>query len=65
MTGVPPAPVRGSFLASGDGDFDLVLKKIRKDYEVPVEVYGAPGLTAAALIDAATCFIPIEQSLLL
>lgn len=52
-------------LASGDGDFDLVLKKIRKDYEIPVEVYGAPGLTAASLVNAATCFIPIEDSLLL
>ena len=29
-------------LLSGDGDFDLLLEKIRKDYAVSAEVYGVP-----------------------
>jgi uncharacterized LabA/DUF88 family protein len=52
-------------LASGDGDFDLLVKKIIRDFAVTVEVYGVPQLTAASLIYAATKFIPIENSLLL
>jgi len=52
-------------LASGDGDFDLLVKKIRSDYNASVEVYGVAQLTAAALIDAASKFIPIENKLLL
>lgn len=52
-------------LASGDGDFDLAIDKIRKEYDVAVEVYGAPQLTAGSLIDAATRFVPIEGNLLL
>ena len=52
-------------LASGDGDFDLVVRKLRDKYNVQVEVYGARKLTAASLIQAATRFIPIEEPLLL
>jgi uncharacterized LabA/DUF88 family protein len=52
-------------LASGDGDFELVVKKLRESYNVEVEVYGARKLTAATLIQAATRFVPIEGSLLL
>ena len=52
-------------LASGDGDFDLVIDKIRNEYNVSVEVYGVPKLTAPALICSATIFIPIENNLLL
>jgi len=52
-------------LASGDGDFDLVIDKIRNEYNVSVEIYGVPNLTAPSLIDAATKFIPIEGNLLL
>lgn len=52
-------------LASGDGDFDLVVKKLRDPYGVEVEVYGARMLTALSLIQAATRFIPIEGNLLL
>ena len=52
-------------LASGDGDFDLVVKKIRETYSVEVEVYGERTLTAASLIQAANRFIPIEGRLLL
>lgn len=52
-------------LASGDGDFDLVVKRLRDAHDVEVEVYGAKKLTAASLIQAATRFIPIEGRLLL
>jgi uncharacterized LabA/DUF88 family protein len=52
-------------LASGDGDFDLVVRKLRDAHDVEVEVYGARKLTAATLIQAATQFVPIEGRLLL
>ena len=52
-------------LLSGDGDFDLLLKKIRGDYAVRAEVYGVPALTANALIDAASLFHRIDEELLL
>jgi len=52
-------------LLSGDGDFDLLLEKIRKDYSVTAEVYGVPALTANSLIDAASIYHPIEEDLLL
>ena len=52
-------------LLSGDGDFDLLLEKIRKDYAVSAEVYGVPALTANSLIAAANAYHPIEDDLLL
>ena len=52
-------------LLSGDGDFDLLLKKIRDDYSVRAEVYGVPALTANALIDAASLYHRIDEGLLL
>jgi len=52
-------------LLSGDGDFDLLLQKVRKDYAVHTEVYGVRSLTANALIDAADQFHEINEELLL
>ncbi|VEE63255.1 NYN domain [Shewanella putrefaciens] len=52
-------------LLSGDGDFALLLDKIRQKYAVEAEVYGVPSLTAKSLMDAATQFIPITPDLLL
>jgi len=52
-------------LLSGDGDFDMLLEKIRKDYAVSAEVYGVPSLTANSLIEAASIYHPIEKDLLL
>ena len=53
-------------LGSGDGDFDQLLKRVHLRYpHVETEVYGVPGLTAHALINSATRYIPIEGSLLL
>jgi len=52
-------------LLSGDGDFDLLLEKVRADYGVSTEVYGVPGLTANSLINAAGAYHPIKEDLLL
>ncbi len=52
-------------LLSGDGDFDLLLEKIRNDYAVNSEVYGVPELTAKSLIDSANAFHRIDGELLL
>lgn len=52
-------------LVSGDGDFDLLIKKIKNDYKVTSEVYGVPGLSANSLIEAASKYFPIEGELLL
>jgi uncharacterized LabA/DUF88 family protein len=52
-------------LLSGDGDFDLLLEKIKRDCNVVAEVYGVPSLTANSLIDSADIFHPIEEELLL
>ncbi|MDH5472253.1 MAG: NYN domain-containing protein [Gammaproteobacteria bacterium] len=52
-------------LLSGDGDFDLLLNKIKNDYKVNAEVYGVPSLTANSLIEAASIYHRIEEDLLL
>ncbi len=52
-------------LLSGDGDFGILLEKIKNDNAVTVEVYGVPALTANNLIDSANKFHPIDESLLL
>jgi len=52
-------------LLSGDGDFDLLMQKIRQDYGVTAEVYGVRALTAKSLIDAASTYHPVEEDLLL
>jgi len=52
-------------LLSGDGDFDLLLQKIRHVHQVKTEVYGVTALTAPSLINSSDKFIPITQTLLL
>ena len=52
-------------LLSGDGDFDLLLRKIKANNAVSTEVYGVSELTANSLIDAANHFHPIRKDLLL
>src|SRR5450755_3638250 len=52
-------------LASGDGDFDLLVQKIIEQHRVSVEVYGVAELTAGSLIRAASKFLPITDRLLL
>lgn len=52
-------------LASGDGDFDMLLDKIRSRDGVEAVAYGVPGLTAQSLIRAASRYVPIDGALLL
>jgi uncharacterized LabA/DUF88 family protein len=52
-------------LLSGDGDFDLLLKKIKQTYGITTEAFGVPKLTAGSLIEAADEFHPIRQDLLM
>jgi uncharacterized LabA/DUF88 family protein len=52
-------------LATGDGDFDLLVHRIRERHTLSVEVYGVEELSAGSLIRAANRFIPIKDSLLL
>lgn len=52
-------------LVSGDGDFDILAKKIRNGRDKRVEVYGVAKLTAQSLINEASEFVPIDASLLL
>jgi len=52
-------------LLSGDGDFDLLLEKIRSDYRVSAEVYGVRALTAQSLIESADVYHAIGEDLLL
>lgn len=51
-------------LASGDGDFDLLLERVRAG-GAEATAYGVPGLTAQSLIRAATRYVPVEGDLLL
>ena len=52
-------------LLSGDGDFDLLLKRIKSNSGLDTMVYGVPQLTATSLIDAAASFRAIDQDLLI
>jgi uncharacterized LabA/DUF88 family protein len=52
-------------LASGDGDFDLLVQRAVAKHQVEFEVYGVAQLTAASLVKAATRFVPIENGLLM
>jgi uncharacterized LabA/DUF88 family protein len=52
-------------LASGDGDFDMLLERAYKKHQVETEVYGVAQLTAASLIKSAGRYIAIDKSLLL
>lgn len=48
-------------LLSGDGDFDLLLKKIKTVHGVSTCVYGVEKLTAKSLVDVTDDFIPITE----
>ena len=52
-------------LASGDGDFDLLIKAIKIKFNTDSEIYGVPDRTASSLIAEATWFKPIDDKLLL
>lgn len=52
-------------LASGDGDFDLLLERVISKNKVIAEVYGVDNLTANSLKRSASKFYKIDNSLLL
>lgn len=52
-------------LVTGDGDFDVLLERVRRRFGTYSEVYGVPALTSNLLITAADEFIPITEELLL
>jgi uncharacterized LabA/DUF88 family protein len=52
-------------LASGDGDFALLVDRLKTKRGLVVDVYGVEQLSAASLIQSATHFFPIKSSLLL
>ncbi len=52
-------------LLSGDGDFEILMHKIKMDYGVTTCVYGVPELTARALVEVVDQFCPIEADSLL
>ena len=52
-------------LASGDGDFDILISRIKEMYNNETEVYGVSNLTANSLKNITTTFFPISRELLL
>ncbi|WP_017446506.1 NYN domain-containing protein [Gayadomonas joobiniege] len=52
-------------LLSGDGDFDLLLLRIRQLYQVETQVVSVPLLTANSLIEACDQYTEINADLLL
>ncbi|MCV6614615.1 MAG: NYN domain-containing protein [Cellvibrionaceae bacterium] len=52
-------------LLSGDGDFDLLLERVKRRFGVQAEVYGVAALSADSLIDSADRFWAIGEDLLL
>ncbi|WP_077339839.1 NYN domain-containing protein [Pseudocolwellia agarivorans] len=51
-------------LLSGDGDFDMLLNEVNATHNIETQVYGVPQLTANSLVNAATSFYEINESLL-
>ena len=52
-------------LASGDGDFDILIEKIRSLHNNETEIYGVSNLTANSLKTVASNYFPIDNELLL
>tara|TARA_B110000495_G_scaffold131241_1_gene114439 strand:+ start:939 stop:1442 length:504 start_codon:yes stop_codon:yes gene_type:complete len=52
-------------LASGDGDFDVLLQRIKQRFNTDTEVYGVSQLTSNLLINQAHKFRAIDDSLLI
>jgi uncharacterized LabA/DUF88 family protein len=52
-------------LVSGDGDFTILLERIKERFGTESEVYGVTQLTSDSLIRAATDFVPIGARFLL
>lgn len=52
-------------LATGDGDFGVLLQRIKERFDTDTEVYGVPQLSSAILTVEASRFVPIAENLLL
>ncbi len=52
-------------LVSGDGDFAMLLDRVKSKFNKETQVYGVPKLTADALINSADRFTEIDGNLLL
>ena len=52
-------------LASGDGDFGILIRRIKELYNNQTEIYGVSNLTANSLKNIASNFYPISYDLLL
>ena len=52
-------------LASGDGDFDMLIHRIRELYNNETEIYGVSDLTANSLKNVTSHFFPIGPELIL
>ena len=52
-------------LASGDGDFDILIKRIRNLHNNVTEIYGVPNLTANSLKKVTSHYFPIDEELIL
>ena len=52
-------------LASGDGDFDILIKRIRNLHNNVTEIYGVPNLTANSLKKVTSHYFPIDEQLIL
>jgi len=51
-------------LVSGDGDFDLLVDRLRERFGIRVTVVGVARLTADSLVRAASEFVPVDATLL-
>ena len=52
-------------LLSGDGDFDILLSKLKYKYNCHTEVYGVEKLSSATLINSASKFYAIADEFLI
>jgi len=52
-------------LLSGDGDFDLIVRKVIDKYDCVVDIYGVQALTANSLIQSASNFYSISNKFLI
>ena len=52
-------------LASGDGDFDILMDRVKTLYNSKTEIYGVANLTAISLKNSTSNFFPIGKELLL
>ena len=52
-------------LASGDGDFDMLLRHVKQKHDTKFELYSVENLTSISLIREASRYFPITVDLLL